>query len=161
MSVVQEHQTKNMDFTSTFLCALWHFFRLIGMIIVGGVVTVAFTLVAIVAVVGRLVYNLVAYHLMCTQNPPTTPVTRLQEPKHEGEYDPHPWGKKPLHAGDYEPRAPCAICFASKHHSGPALSVCVQCGNTFHTNCIARAAQHGHSACPCCRSTQGFVPLRW
>ena len=141
-----------MDFTSTFLCALWHFFRLIAMIIDVFLVTVALTLYIIFGVVGRLV---------CSRNPPTTPVTRLQEPEHEGEYDPHPWGKKPLHAGDYEPRAPCAICFASKHHSGPALSVCVKCGNTFHTHCIARAAQHGHSACPCCRSTQGFVPLRW
>ena len=160
MSVVQEHQTKKMDFTSTFLCALWHFFRLIGMIIVGGLVTVALTLYIIFGVVGRLVCSLVC-HLVCARNPPTTPVTRLQEPEHEGEYDPHPWGKKPLHAGDYEPRAPCAICFASKHHSGPALSVCKQCGKTFHTHCIARTAQYGHHECPCCRSTQGFVPLRW
>lgn len=53
----------------------------------------------------------------------------------------------------------CSICLESKDISGPPLSVCGKCGQTFHTRCIDKMKQHGSSKCPLCRWEHGVVPM--
>ena len=136
-----DNERNNGPNVAAFEVALWLLVRWMFMTIYTGIVMVVTTFLYAVPVVlrfmcdlFRLVCSLVC-HLVAMLNPPPTPAPATP--------------------------SPCAICHASKEISGSPLSVCCGCGKNFHTHCIDQMKQHGHSACPLCRSTQGFVPLRW